>query len=263
MPGDENKVSNAEKQERSLVRMRLVLVLVALVVPGALYGLFARQARRLDALGARGEVMQATATGVSRQYVNYAYAVDGVTYTWNVGRNELPEAVVGDAFPIVYSPEDPALSRPGTDRAKAATEAASNRTFARRAVAGVFAFFALTAVTCEVSLRRLRRKSQSGVAQPQEYRTRLLLAGVTLVPLLVLVFGWHLGESLRRDGSVWPAVLGMVVALSVLGGTALYVLREGRTQAAARAARVLRWAAPVAIAIAALRLLGWLLGWHE
>jgi hypothetical protein len=202
---------------------------------------------------------------VSRQggetYVDYAYEIDGTRYTWNVAQKNAPHSI-GETFPIVYSPQDPALSRPGTDRSKATTEAASNRSFRTKLVTGIFAFFAFNALICDVRLRRVRKTGQTELTDPKAYRTRLILTGVMLVPLLVLVFGWHLGESLRAGESAWPTVLGMVGALAILGGTGFYVLREGRGQATARSARVLRWAAPLAAGVAVLRLLAWLIGWQ-
>lgn len=83
-----------------------------------------------------------------------------------------------------------------------------------------------------------------------------------LVPLLVLIFGWHAAAEVRRGESQWPVVLGVVGSLAVLGGTGFYVLREGRTQATARSARPIRWVAPIAAAVAALRALAWLVGWQ-
>jgi hypothetical protein len=267
-PANADGVVDAEagRIERSLARSRLILLAIAFVVPAGLHLIFERQARRLDALGARGVVTEATVTRVSEQgsetYVDYAYSVDGVTHTWNVAQKDVPGAAVGETFPVVYSPDDPALSRPGSDRAIAATEAASNRSFAKKAVGGIFAFFAFNALICEVRLRRLRKTGQTERTDPQAYRTRLVLTGVMLVPMLVLIFGWHLSESLRQGESVWPVVFGVVGSLGVLGGTGFYVLREGREQASARSARVLRWAAPLATGIAALRLLAWLMGWQ-
>jgi hypothetical protein len=83
-----------------------------------------------------------------------------------------------------------------------------------------------------------------------------------LVPFLVLVFGWHLTDALRRGESAWPVVLGSMGSLAVLGGTGFYVLREGRLKVAARSARLLKWVAPLAMGIAALRALAWLMGWQ-
>src|SRR5262245_49258043 len=127
--GNTNVVADGRVDEiaRSLSRWRAILLIVAIVVPGCLYAVFERQARRLDVLGARGEVTQAIVTGVKRQggstYVDYEYSVAGTTYTWNVDRRDAPDAAHGKTLPIVYSPEDPALSRPGTDRSKASAEA--------------------------------------------------------------------------------------------------------------------------------------------
>jgi hypothetical protein len=254
--------AHVERIVRSLVRWRLIFLIVAVVIPAGCYGLFERQARRLDALGDHGEPTTATVTAVNRGgTVDYAYVVNGTRYTWNVAQADAPNAV-GETFPITYVPEDPALSRPGADRSRGTREAAANRSFAWKVEAGVFAFLAFNVILCDVRLRRLRKTGQTELTDPRAYRTRLILTGAMLVPLLVLVFGWHLTDSLRRGESVWPSVLAIVGSLAVLGGTGFYVLREGRTQATARAARVLRWTVPLATGIATLRLVAWLMGWQ-
>jgi hypothetical protein len=165
---------------------------------------------------------------------------------------------VGETFAITYVPEDPALSRPGADRSRGTREAAKARSLAWKVEAGVFAFFAINVILCDVRLRRLRKTGQTELTDPQAYRTRLMMTGAMLAPVLALVFGWHLSESLRRGESVWPAVLGIVGSLAAVGGTGFYVLRAGREQAAYRSARVLKWAAPLAAGVAAIRLLVWL-----
>jgi hypothetical protein len=250
---------HVERLVQSLVRWRLVFLTLAIVVPAGCYGMFERQARRLDALGDHGAPAVATVAAVDPGgTVDYAYAVSGARYTWNVGPEEALPAV-GKAFPIVYLPEDPALSRPGIDRSRATREAASNRSVAWKVEAGAFAFFAFNLILCDVRLRRLRKTGLTELSDPQAYRTRLVLTGAMLVPILLLVFGWNLGDALRRGEPVWPVVLGLVITLAVIGGAGFYVLREGRAQATDRSARVLRWALPLAAVIAVLRLAAWLI----
>ena len=93
------------------------------------------------------------------------------------------------------------------------------------------------------------------------YRRRLAVAGAFLLALLLLVFGWHARDALGRGESLWPVVLGIVIGLAAIGGTVSYVTREGRTNVRPRSARLMRWAIPVAAAVAALRVLAWLAGW--
>jgi hypothetical protein len=253
----------AERAIGSLVRWRLLFLILAIVLPAGCFGLFERQARRLDALGDHGAPTTATVTAVKRGgTVDYAYVVNGTTYTWNVAHEEVPSAVVDKILAITYLPEDPALSRPGADRSRGTREATSNRSFAWKVEAGVFCVFAINAVLCDVRLRRLRKTGRTELSDPRAYRTRLILTGALLVPPLALVFGWHLSDSLRRGESVWPVVLGILSTLAVLGATGFYVFREGRMQAAARSVRVIRWAAPLATGIAALRFLAWIMGWQ-
>jgi hypothetical protein len=102
--------ARVERLIRSLVRSRLVFQLLAFVVPACLYGLFERQARRLDSLGDHGAQTNATVTSVSRDgSVFYAYGVGGTTYTWSVAQRDAPYPV-GGSFAITYVSEDPALS---------------------------------------------------------------------------------------------------------------------------------------------------------
>ncbi len=161
---------------------------------------------------------------------------------------------------MVYLPEHPGLSRPGADRLKATAEAASNRAFARNAEAGFFAFFALILLVCQLQLRRLRRRGSAELDDPRGYRKRLVGAGVILLPLLVLVFGFHAQDAIQRKESLWPVVLGAGLALSVLGGTIFYALREGPARATARSGRLARWVVPLAVGIAGLRAIAWLAG---
>lgn len=253
-----------ERQLRSLTRSRLVFGLLAVFVPSGFYALFERQARLLDALVDHGRVGTATVVRVSHQgsqdYVDYSYQVDGNSYTWDVKQEDAPYAI-GQSFPVVYVPEHPALNRPGTDRSRAGAEAASNRSFSRKAVAGLFVFLFAAAILCHVQLQSIRKRGRAVLDDPRAYRRRLIGSGVLLLPLLALIFGWHAQDALSKGKSLWPATLGVVVALSILGGTVFYVARQGPTQSAARAARFTRWIVPLAIGIAALRAIAWLAGW--
>ena len=126
---------------------------------------------------------------------------------------------------------------------------------------GVFAFFAIAAFACDFNLRKLRKRGRAELTDPRAYRTRLAFAGAMLAPFLILIFGWHGKDALQRGESLWPVVLGGLLILSILGGTGFYILRYGQAQAAARSARLLKWVAPIAAGVAALRLVAWLVGW--
>ena len=230
-------------------------------MPTVLFGLFERQARRLDALGEHGQITIATVTNVNRTYVSYEYTIGTTTHDWSVSQGDAPYAV-GQAFPIMYLPEVPAFSRPTVDRTRATAEAARNRSFTGKVVVGVFAFFAVAAFACDFNLRRLRKRGRAELTDPRAYRMRLAFAGAMLAPFLVLIFGWHGKDSFQRGESLWPVILGALLSLSILGGTVFYILRYGQAQAAARSGRLLKWIAPVAAGVAALRLLAWLMGWQ-
>ncbi len=243
-------------RERSLSRWRAGLALAALVVPLALFALFERQARRLDALAEQGAPVTANVTRVTEGgTVHYAYWVDGVGYSWNVARDDAPYEP-GATFAATYLPDDPSFSRPIADRALAAAEASGNRSFAWKVVLGVGLFLGFFALLTHRDLRRLRAGAPREEDDPAAYRQRLMLVGLALAPLLALILGYHASDALERGESVVPVLFGVVLALSVLGGTLLFVLRRGPGEARARAARLMRWVAPIALGIAALRLVG-------
>lgn len=245
---------------RSASRARTVLLVLAVLVPLAVFLLFERQARRLDALGDHGALTTATVTGVSQSYAWYAYEVSGARYTWSVSAKDAPAA--GERFEVLYLPEDPALTRPWTDRARATAEAARNRRFSTRVVAGVFAFFALFAALAERSARRLRARGARELGDPQALRERMVLsAGIVLV-MVFAVGAWHASDALERGKSVWPVLLGGALSLGVIAGTWRYVLRDGPAQVRVRSARLMRWVAPLAVLLAVLRALAWVAGAH-
>lgn len=248
-----------EALERSLVRGLVVLALLAVLAPGGLLALFQRQAGRLDALADHGRGAEATVTAKKEGVTYYAYEVDGASYSSSVREREVAPAI-GEAIAITYLPELPSFSRPVTDRSLVASEAASNRAVAGRVVVGVFWFFAANAVIVYVRLRRLRATGKTEAEDPHAYRTRLILTGVLLLaPMMSLVVGWHASDAARRDESIGPVVGGAVLSLVILGGTTFHVLRRGAAHAGSRSRDLLRWAAPLAMAIAAIRALAWLL----
>lgn len=256
--------ADPQRMERSLVRSIGVLLAIAILVPLGLYALFERQARRLEALGDHGEPVVATVTGISGDgSVHYAYAVDGTPYTWSVAPEDAPYDV-GHVFTAHYLPEDPAFSRPGPDRSVATREAADNRAGTWPGLLAFFWFFAAFAISSAIELRALRQLGAEAYASPEalpaRMRRRLATLALVVGPLLVAIFAWHARDAEARGESMVGVVLGVVVALGVLGGTLYYALREGPAQASARAARLARWAAPLAAAIAVLRLIALALG---
>lgn len=252
---------DAQRMERSLARSIGVLVIIAVLVPLALFSLFERQARRLEALGDHGAPVVATVTGISGDgSVHYAYAVEGTPYTWSVAPEAAPFEV-GHAFPAHYLPEDPAFSRPGADRTVATREAAENRAGMRPVLLAIFWFFAAFAGSTAIELRALRRVGAAAYASPEalpsRMRRRLATLGFVIGPLLLAIFAWHARDAAARGESMVGVALGVVFALLVLGGTLFYALREGPAQAGGRAARMMRWVVPLAIAVAVLRLLAY------
>ncbi len=241
---------------KQLTRWRAGLAIAAVVLPLTLLALFERQARRLDALAAEGATVQAVVTGVSRDggTTHYAYRVNGIEYTWNVGRDDAPYAR-GESFPATYLPSDPSLSRPFADRSRAAVEAAGNRSYAWKVVLGLASFLGFFALLAHRDLRRLRRGAPSELSDPTAYRQRLMWTGGALLPVVVLIFGYQAQDALEKGESIVPVVLGVATVLAILGGIYLGVARKGPAEAQRRAAKVMRWVAPVAVGVALARLL--------
>jgi len=244
-----------------LVRSRARLVIAAIVLPLALFLLLERQARRLDALATRGEPVDAQVTGVSGDNGTtfYAYRVDGTEYTWNVARAAAPFPV-GRTFQATYLPDDPSLSRPISDRSLAAAEAAGNRRFTWKVVLCLGLTLLLFAGLAHRDLHRSRTGAPSEWADPKASKTRIVLAALLLLPGLVLIGSFHIGDAVEKGESVVPVVISLGVAIGIIGGFFFYTGREGPTRVGARSARVLRLVAPIAAGIALLRLVAMLLG---
>ncbi len=246
---------------QSLVRWRAALLIAAVLLPGALFLLFERQARRLDALAAHGERVDAQVTGVSGDQGTtfYAYRVKGTEYTWNVARADAPFPV-GASFPATYLPEDPSLSRPIADRSVAAAESAKNRRFSWKLVLGLAVTLLLFAGLVHRDLRRIRTGAPSELSAPTAYRRRLALTSLLLVPAFALIGGFHIRDALEKGESVLPGAIGLGVAVVIVGGVFFFAGRQGPIRARERSARILRWVAPIAAGIALLRLVAFLFG---
>jgi hypothetical protein len=242
------------KRIQSLLRWRAGLLFAALLVPGLLYLLFERQARRLDALAAGGESVEARVTGVSDDggYTYYAYSVNGVEYSWNVARKDAPFPV-GTLFPATYSPADPSLSRPGADRQVAVAEAAKNRRFSWKVVLGLALMLLLLAASAHRDLRRIRTNAPSELSDPKAYRRRLMRTALLLLPVLALISGSHIRDAIEKGESILPEVLFFGLVAAIVGGVFFFAAREGPLKAQERSRRILRWAIPLLLGSALLR----------
>lgn len=186
-----NDALDLERRVRSFKRARVGFLVAAVLLPAALYALFDRQARRLDALADHGRTTTATVTELTRQgsstYTHYAYAVEGQTYSWSVGEEQAPHAP-GTTLIVTYLPEDPSLSRPEPGASRAATEAASNRVFTKKAMLGAVLFIAINAAITELKLRALLKRGRAAVGAPiisAAWAGRVV--GLLLVAVIVLV----------------------------------------------------------------------------
>ena len=247
---------------KSLVRWRAGLGIAAVVLPLLLFGLIERQARRLDALAAEGAEVQAVVTAISRDggTSHYAYRVDGVEHTWSVAQGEAPYPV-GRWFTATYSPEDPSFSRPFAEPSLIAAEAARARAHGWKAALGLFWFFGFFAFVAHRDLGRRRRGAPSERDDPVAYRRRLMLFGGFLLPMVLLILGFHAGDALEQGEPLWPVALSGALVLAILGGVVFFVARRGPREAQARAMKLLRWIAPLALGLALLRLVAALMGY--
>ena len=200
---------------RAHERWRLGFVGLAILISVGLHFLFERQAGRLDALADHGRATAARVTGASRQdgrtYVEYAYSVEGVTYTWSVEQADAPYGL-GETFTVIYLPESPSLTRPYAEKERAAAEASENRSFATKVIAGVFAFFAFNALLSEVKLRKLRGGRAAGlVVSPR----RLGHIVASLILLVVVLTNFASDVATVQVKAFGAAPLGIPVAVFV------------------------------------------------
>jgi len=249
------------QRAQSLIRWRAGLGIAAVALPLALFLVFERQARRLDGLATRGELVDAHVTGVSLDEGTtfYAYSVNGTEYTWNVARADAPYAT-GHVFPATYLPDDPTLSRPIADRTLAAREAERNRRFSWKAVLGLAATLALFAALTHRDLRRLRLGAPSELSDPRAYKRRLALTSIVLLPAFVLIGGFHIRDAMEKGESVLPGAIALCLAIALVGGVFFFAGRDGPMKARQQSARILRWVAPIATGVAILRLVALLFG---
>lgn len=237
----------------SAARWRNGLLLAAVLWPASCGALLERQARRLDALSQRGVPAVAVVTRVTGDgTTHYRYTVDGRDHDWNVRRDAAPFDV-GQRLSIVYLPDDPSLSRPVADRATVVEEAAGNRRFSRRMMAGEALLCLLLAWNAHRELTRLREGRDP--ADPAAYRERIRGALVMLGGLVALVTAGHALDAHGRGESLAPVAFGALLSLAVLGGVVAYVSRKGPAEASTRSARIMRWALPLMIGAAVLRVL--------
>lgn len=251
----------ASNRVKSLVRWRAGFAIAAVLLPLALFLLFERQARRLDALAMQGKQVEACVTAVSRDgsTVSYSYRVNGTDYTWSMARDDAPFPV-GHSFMAVYLPADPSFSRPLADRSLAALESARNRSFSWKLLLGIGLTLALIAALVHLDLRRIRRGAPPEASDPRAYRRRLAFIFLILVPLIVLIGGFHFHDAVRRGESIWPVAVGICIPIGIIAALFFFAGRRGPGEGRKLSSRILRWALPIAGGIALLRLMAMLWG---
>ena len=141
-------------------RWRNLFVVLALVVPTLLFGLFRRQELRLRALADHGQTIEATLTHHSRQdssvYSHYEYRVGGRSYRWSVSYDDAPYGE-GESFPVTFLPEAPGFSRPFVPFSAEHLEEELNLPLRRGLPLAALAFFGGVALLCQRGVRRLRQ----------------------------------------------------------------------------------------------------------
>jgi hypothetical protein len=250
-----------QTQLNQLVRWRAGLAIAMIVVPLAFFALFERQARRLDALADHGAPVRAQVTEISRDggITYYTYAVDGKAYDWNVRRSEAPFGI-GRVFYASYLPENPSLSRPTVTRSVVAQEALEVRNFAHRAVPALAFILLPFPILVHLRLRRLRVPGDAASPIAKSTWRRHLPTGLVIVPLVVVITGWHLRDALAKGQSIAPVVLALGLVVFVVVGTLWFVGRGGQSQDQARSAKLLTWIVPILLAIGCLKALVLLMG---
>lgn len=244
---------------RSLTRWRAGFAVATVLVPLGFYALFERHAKRLDALADHGAAGEATVTGSDGPNTAYAYRVNGVEYTWSVKREQAP-FTVGDRIAITYLPEDPSLNLPVADRALAAPRAAENRSFRTKFLVGVGALLALFTVGVDRDLKRLRLGVAAAPVTVVQYRRRLMITGLAMVPPIGAILAFHARDASQRGESLVPVVLSALLVVAILIGTGFTVARHGPEHARERAAKLTRKLWPVMVVIAVLRVLAMVFG---
>ncbi len=244
---------------RSLLRWRAGLAVATVLAPLGFYALFERHAKHLDALADHGVTGEATVTRTSGSITGYAYRVNGAEYTWSVKREQAPFAV-GERIAITYLPEDPSLNLPVADRTLAAPRAAENRSFRTKFIVGVGAVLALFTVGVDRDLRRLRRGVAAEPVTVAQYRRRLVVTGLAMVPPIGAIMAFHARDAAQHGESRVPVVLSALLVVAIVIGTGFTVARQGPEHARERAAKLMGKLWPVMVVIAVLRLLAMVFG---
>ena len=248
-PGDAARIDR-------LGTWRTLLLGAALFAPVTLYALIERQSRRLDALAQHGKAVEAAVTGVSRDnaITYYAYRVEGIEHDWNVDRADAPYAP-GETFTASYLPEDPRLSRPWLDPARTAADAARGRSGAWKGALGLAAFFGVFAAAVHVDLRRARSGVPAAPPSQRSYRRRLAITAGVMAVAFAGIGGLHARDALAKGESVAPVLIALGVAAAIVAALFIPAVRHGPAAAQQRSTRIMRWALPLMLFLAALRLL--------
>lgn len=249
--------TQVERNQRALKRWRMGLLAAFILLPAALFLLFARQTKRLTDLAEAGEVTTAIVDHHTRQegqvYTHYRYEVNGVSYTWSTGYQDAP-VEPGNRLAILYAPRYPSLSRPYVDRSRAHAEVDEQVRFATKAVFVLAYAIAIFALGVQLQLQRLKRYGQNELSDPNAPKRRLAFLTTTLiVPAFVGITSFHWQDAAAKGQSTIPVALSALLVVSVGLGTVWYLTRQGHEES--RRQKLMRVVAPLAFWMALLRLL--------
>lgn len=237
----------------TLVRWRNTAAVLAVVLPVALGALFVRQQRRLADLAENGQPVEALVTDVNRDdIVSYTYEVAGRTYRWSARREDLLYAP-GERFTALYAPSDPSMTRPSAERPVIVAELDHSR----RVGATVLIALALgLGVLAILAHRDVMRRASGHVPPPmtpERYRQRLWRAGGVIAILVAGVSALHLRDALARGESPTPVYIAAAMIAVIVGVQLTIAARLGPDGVRPWTQRLARGLLPVALAIAALR----------
>ena len=244
---------------RDARRSALVMAALAVGLPALFTALADHHARQLDDLANHGVPVTALVSRVDSDGIGYvAYDVDGRAYASSIGRGDAPPMHSGQTLSLVVLPETPTRFAAG-DRGHATAMANDTRRLAWQVDLGLLWFFGYGAALSAWQYRRWRRTGRTEHHDRRAYRARLALSAVWLAPFVALIFGRRWLDDHAAGESPWPTLLAAAFTLGIVGGTGWYVMRAGHPHVGERAARIMRWAAPLAIAAASLKLYAWLI----
>lgn len=89
----------------------------------------------------------------------------------------------------------------------------------------------------------------------KELKRRLTFAAATVIPITLLLSGYHASLLLERGKSIWPVAILPLLLLAVLASVYFWTTRRGPEQVQQRANMLVRRVVPVVVGLNVLRVL--------